>query len=75
LADFDRNHPRPTTQLPAQIREVRGEVERGEVGIGFISLAEEIGLIVPIGKWVVETACTQNAQWQKNGLTSMPGAN
>lgn len=44
--------------------------ERGTISpVQFIPLAEEIGLILPIGQWVLETACAQLKAWEQDVLT------
>jgi diguanylate cyclase (GGDEF)-like protein/PAS domain S-box-containing protein len=46
-------HPHRGLLLPAQ----------------FINLAEDTGLIVPLGEWVLHTACAQNKAWQMLGFS------
>ena len=49
--------------------------ERGYISpSSFIPIAEDSGLILPIGEWVLERACAQAVAWQRAGLPQIPVA-
>lgn len=41
----------------------------------FLSLVEEIGLVLPVGEWVLETACIQARSWQMEGRQMIVAVN
>ncbi|MDP3671911.1 MAG: EAL domain-containing protein [Telluria sp.] len=38
----------------------------------FIGIAEDCGLIIPLGKWIIEDVCRQNQTWLQSGLACVP---
>lgn len=40
--------------------------------VDFIYIAEKTGLILPIGEWVMRSACSQNKKWQDTGILNVP---
>ncbi|MGH9419057.1 MAG: diguanylate cyclase domain-containing protein, partial [Thermoanaerobaculia bacterium] len=66
---FDRNRKK-IVSLEALVRwnhPTRGLVQPGD----FIGLAEETGLIVPIGEWVLRRVCSDLRDWRHAGLPAM----
>src|SRR5450830_284990 len=62
----DSGHPLGAEALIRWLHPERGLV----LPYDFISLAEETGLILPIGQWVLETACAQLKAWERDEITS-----
>ncbi|MGZ5198705.1 MAG: putative bifunctional diguanylate cyclase/phosphodiesterase [Telluria sp.] len=49
--------------------------ERGSISpADFVPLAEDTGLIIPLGKWVIDTVCAQQAAWGTQGIPIVPVA-
>jgi diguanylate cyclase (GGDEF)-like protein len=68
ITDLETGEMRAAEALLRWNRSGRGLVAPLE----FIPLAEETGLILPIGEWVLNAACAEAQAWLRSGLTDMP---
>jgi diguanylate cyclase (GGDEF)-like protein/PAS domain S-box-containing protein len=67
LVDLDTGHIESFEALVRWNHPSRERIEPDE----FIPLAEETGLILPVGRYVLREACRQAAQWHASGLTGI----
>ena len=67
LVDLHRNRITGVEALVRWQHPVRGVVGPSD----FIPMAEETGLILPLGAWVLQEACRQGQRWQQEGLDGL----
>ena len=62
-------HSRHVSAVEALVRWPNGEDGLSRTAAEFIPVAEDSGLIVDLGDWVLRTACAQFDSWRRGGLT------
>jgi EAL domain-containing protein (putative c-di-GMP-specific phosphodiesterase class I) len=77
LGEFELHYQPKVSLVTGRMCGVEALVRWRRPGFGlvppdeFISVAEQIGLISPLGNWVLDTACRQAAAWHREGLDGL----